>query len=655
MADPVTIRGALDLRPEDAIRAFRQRDELKVSVSYRDLAPEEHARAFTAAKVAKLDILAALGGSLDTALKEGQTFAQWRDGILPTLQREGWWGLIQDEALTGTSEPVFVGERRLRTIFATNMRVSRAAGQWARIQALKGSRPFLRYSAVLDNRTRPLHARWHGTIRPVDDPIWQAIYPPNGWNCFLPGTRVIGRPVAGARIWHDGKAIELATAAGRKLSATADHPILTRRGWVMAKHLVKGDQLLGYRLDADALDIVHDDQAPTLVEELFQSLAPKLPAVGQGPAHDLDHDLRLDHGDTGAVTVDCELGAADNASCPGGSALALDPLGRLLDGFPLCTFRLGSAANDHALLAELAAEGCAADAGLFGQLLQAGAGDTAADEVVDVRQFDFRGHVYDFQTVSGLIVAEGLVTHNCRCQVQQLDQRDLDRRGYVVTPDGELPDLGPTGSAWFGVPRQRRDVIRGIDAGWDYNPGAATLRGMARKVVDSIKAAEIRDLDRVAMQTIEEIASDPVMRSALIDELADRATRDTAFNFILPLGRLGRANSADITRLTGLPMDGVIRAIDAQDIRHALKRHGNAKAEDKINQIALKVRDFALVDAIVAEPDTVEALGRVSARKPLRMRYFKRFGGTVYELVEYFAPQLRQWRLKTFLKKVSPR
>jgi SPP1 gp7 family putative phage head morphogenesis protein len=182
-AAPPDIRGALDLPPEDAQRAFRARDEFRFSVSWRDLRPEEHARAFTAAKIARLDLLADLKESLDQALTQGQTFEQWRDGIAPTLQQKGWWGMVTDRSITGTDRPVFVGERRLRTIFETNMRVSRAAGRWARIQAAKGERPWLRYVAVMDRRTRPLHRRWHGLIRPVDDPIWNTLYPPNGWNC----------------------------------------------------------------------------------------------------------------------------------------------------------------------------------------------------------------------------------------------------------------------------------------------------------------------------------------------------------------------------------------------------------------------------------------------------------------------------------------
>ena len=73
--------------------------------------------------------------------------------------------------------------RRLRTIFDTNLRTSYAAGRWERIQRAKEDLPYLRYVATLDNRTRPDHREWHGTVLPVDHPFWQTHYPPNGWRC----------------------------------------------------------------------------------------------------------------------------------------------------------------------------------------------------------------------------------------------------------------------------------------------------------------------------------------------------------------------------------------------------------------------------------------------------------------------------------------
>ena len=52
-----------------------------------------------------------------------------------------------------------------------------------RIESVKGDLPYLRYVAVLDQRTRPEHMAWHGTVLPVDHPFWQSHYPPNGWYC----------------------------------------------------------------------------------------------------------------------------------------------------------------------------------------------------------------------------------------------------------------------------------------------------------------------------------------------------------------------------------------------------------------------------------------------------------------------------------------
>jgi len=72
---------------------------------------------------------------------------------------------------------------RARTIIESNLRSAYAAGRWKMAQRFKATRPYLRYVAVQDNRTRPLHARWHGTILPVDHPWWMTHFPPNGWGC----------------------------------------------------------------------------------------------------------------------------------------------------------------------------------------------------------------------------------------------------------------------------------------------------------------------------------------------------------------------------------------------------------------------------------------------------------------------------------------
>lgn len=182
MPDPVEIRQVFDLPPEQAI-AFLDSKGYRTSIDWTDTFNEEHDASFTVAKIAKVDLLRDIHVSLLDAMAEGKPFEAWRAELEPVLRAKGWLGKVVDEELTGTSQPVFVGPRRLRTIYDTNIRMARSVGLWRRIQANKEALPFLRYSAVLDRRTRPQHRAWHEIILPVDHPFWLTHFPPNGWNC----------------------------------------------------------------------------------------------------------------------------------------------------------------------------------------------------------------------------------------------------------------------------------------------------------------------------------------------------------------------------------------------------------------------------------------------------------------------------------------
>jgi len=67
-------------------------------------------------------------------------------------------------------------------------------------EALKRSTdmfPFWRYSAVMDNRTRPAHAAMHNFVARYNDPVWTRWTPPVDFNCrctktVCPNSRVQG-------------------------------------------------------------------------------------------------------------------------------------------------------------------------------------------------------------------------------------------------------------------------------------------------------------------------------------------------------------------------------------------------------------------------------------------------------------------------------
>lgn len=172
------------LPPQEAVAFFRRKG-YAYSFSWKDIWTQEHARAFTVAKAMRVDILQDIRQEVDRALAEGTTFEQFRAALTPKLQAKGWWGRqAMTDPNTGERIVAQLGSpRRLRIIYDTNLRMARSAGRWEAAQRLKGSRPYLRYTAVMDSRTRPEHRAWHNIVRPVDDDFWRTHYPPNGWNC----------------------------------------------------------------------------------------------------------------------------------------------------------------------------------------------------------------------------------------------------------------------------------------------------------------------------------------------------------------------------------------------------------------------------------------------------------------------------------------
>ena len=180
----MSIEGSFSLAPADALKFFRRKG-LTASFSYQDVHREEHAAAFTVAKMTDLDLLSDTKAAVDKAIAEGQTFEQFKAELMPKLQARGWWGSqVMTDPLTGQEKVVQLGSSsRLRTIFQTNLSSAYAAGNWAQVMDNVEEAPYLMYDAILDDRTRPEHRAWSGTTLKYDDPWWDTHTPPCGYNC----------------------------------------------------------------------------------------------------------------------------------------------------------------------------------------------------------------------------------------------------------------------------------------------------------------------------------------------------------------------------------------------------------------------------------------------------------------------------------------
>lgn len=573
---------ACRLPPQDAI-AYLESKGYAIGFSWTDVWQEAHAKAFTAAGVMKVDVLADLKGGLVDALQNGTTRQDYLRNVTPLLQRKGWWGAdAQVDEITGEMAGKGLTPRRLATIFDTNLQSAYMAGRYKAFLANVADRPYWQYVAVMDSRTRPAHAALNGRTFRYDDPFWQSGFPPNGFRCFPPETLLRADAEIGLKTWYAGEMVEFETGLGKKLTVTANHPILTGRGRLPAHAIEEGEQVLSDAgiVDARVPGVVDHRQPPASAEDLFEALKPQgfriVPMATNdfhgdallrkpeihvaGPDRVLMDEIELEaqqfsgqrhfrqtHGGAsghanlagrpplaGSILVNAMLAqeSADVAEAgiqalgdgslrghagtvkgehaaldvgvnavrggPCRTELAAKGGGIALDRLPFEDFGFASAAQGNAVASENAPECGTTEAQLIRELLEAHSGLIALDQVVRVRKFDWAGHVFDFQTATGLMFAAGIVVYNCRCGVRALDREDLQARGIdlsssegrlseIEVPTSRQPD-GPTATV------TRFEYAPGKffapDAGWNYNPGQSGLAHLRQILTEQANRAE---------------------------------------------------------------------------------------------------------------------------------------------------------------------
>jgi len=177
------LNALFEMPPQDAIDYLKAKG-FKIGWDWHETLNEAHSRAFTVAKVARIDLLQDIRKSLIDAMQQGQGFEQWKANITPTLQQKGWWGKQTVVNPAGMEQPVQLGSpRRLKTIFDTNMHKSLAAGRYKAMMATVETRPIWVWVHISISNPRKIHLARNGEARRYDDPFWLYAYPPVGFGC----------------------------------------------------------------------------------------------------------------------------------------------------------------------------------------------------------------------------------------------------------------------------------------------------------------------------------------------------------------------------------------------------------------------------------------------------------------------------------------
>lgn len=430
------------------------------------------------------------GGALDAVLARDPVLARTRSEIRAAYSKEHGFALIRSSKIEITkavqkavTKAIVAGESvddaakmieklgpfsraYAETVYRTNVTTAYTAGRFrqARDPVVADVVKAMRYEAINDSVTRPAHAKLDGLIAAVDDPIWQKIAPPNGYNSFAPWTRISGLISAGSKAAYSGPIIEIETWAGCRLAVTPNHPILSAAGYVPAASLHEGEYLLVdlgflHRLALGSWDdavsaplvlggAIDDQQIPPSIEDAYEAISAKRAGprfvLPRASALDFHGDSRFYQGDVNVVSCDGLLPYNVETTGPSSPSQHGDEFALMLAaespspvhhavGVPFsgALVRLSTSANLYASELQPVINNGPRTAMLYGELQRRNPGRVIRDKITRVHVRSWLGHVYDLQSPNGWIVAGGVVASNCRCTVELVSGADLKRKRLI--------------------------------------------------------------------------------------------------------------------------------------------------------------------------------------------------------------------------------
>ena len=290
---------------------------------------------------------------------------------------------------------------------------------------------------------------------------------PTHVNCLPGDTHVSSRHrITGAsKRKYDGDLIVIHTAAGRDLSVTPNHSILTRHGWVTANLLKKGDDVIceSSRQRTSTINDKHQNM-PISIEKVANAflMMPstflcKVPTAtkdfhGDGRNGEIaiigtDRNLMLNRypflreyvselflkrRDVDLIRFDSLSSSNSYRDWPlvssdgvvSGLNLSLSSIWTHLT--PFQQFSFTSPSNSHMGFNQSFANSSSVDFELIGNSLLGKAsnikGDYFRDQVVDVGRRMFQGDIYNLETSAGYFNASDIIVHNCRCWWEPVSQ-----------------------------------------------------------------------------------------------------------------------------------------------------------------------------------------------------------------------------------------
>lgn len=181
----------LNLKPEEIIAWFESKGNVvpkdweKIYLACKD-------KAALISSVMKMDLLQTVHDAIKEGIEAGWTPNEVVKAIMPTMESLGWSGRKKAKDLPGydvasgvdPEKIIVVTPSRLKFIYRQNATVAYNYGRNKFQMENTATHPYLQYIQVPRPSKREEHARYADKVFRADDPIWNKIYPPNGFGCM---------------------------------------------------------------------------------------------------------------------------------------------------------------------------------------------------------------------------------------------------------------------------------------------------------------------------------------------------------------------------------------------------------------------------------------------------------------------------------------
>jgi Phage Mu protein F like protein len=316
-----------------------------------------------------------------------------------------------------------------------------------------------------------------------DDPNGKKFTTPLHPRCILPGNKVVIPDLeAGSKAFYKGRCIEIGFSDGTFLSVTPNHPIATLDGWMDAKDLRKGINVISARNPKRISFGINPNYnySPTPIEKIFDSIK----MAGGMASRSVKTSPEDFHGDARGFNGNIEVVRTNSFLRGNGQEFFSKPTSQKIFGWIRYFLQLSGKGNffsmpwpqfftsdsimsrfgkvkplnstgsfhsfKHPLRTisgfnasskQAYSETSASESALLRKFLFAFSGDITQKKVTKIRNFDFSGHVYDLQAgVYSLYICNSIIVKNCRCTLIPRLKSWKSLLGYDM-PEGYGPDV----------------------------------------------------------------------------------------------------------------------------------------------------------------------------------------------------------------------